>query len=159
MILLSLVREAVSALWANRLRSSLTILGMIMGVTSVIAIVSVVEGMQADLEHFFESMGPNTFTVTRFGFNMTWAEYVERMRRKKLTRGLIPIIEEGCPDCASVGAEGYTSGRVKYGSRTVPYCEIRGETPNVLCMREYDVLMGRNISWEDDRRRRHVAMI
>jgi putative ABC transport system permease protein len=133
-------------------------LGMVMGVTSVIAIVSVVEGMQADLEHFFDSMGPNTFTVTRFGFNLTWADYVERAKRKKLTRGLIPVLEESCPDCEEVGAESYEGDYVKYGSLK-DYTEIRGETPNVLAMRDCDVLLGRNISWEDDKRRRKVAFL
>jgi len=159
MVVLSLIKEASGALWNNRLRSSLTVLGMIMGVTSVIAIVAVVEGMQADLEHFFETMGSNSFTVTRFGFDLSWAEYMERMKRKKLTRGLIPIIEEGCPDCEEVGAEAYGEDAVKYGKRWVRHADILGETPNVLGMRDYDVFIGRNISWEDERRRKKVACI
>lgn len=159
MILISLIGEALSALWTQRLRSFLTLLGMIMGVTSVIAIVSVVEGMQADMEMFFNSMGSNTFTVTRFGFDLTWEEYVQRAKRKKLTRGLIPILEESCPECVSVGAEGYARARVKYGTRQVRRAEVRGETPNVLSMRDFDILMGRYLTWEDDNRRRQVAFI
>jgi putative ABC transport system permease protein len=159
MILLTLIREAISALWANRLRSFLTILGMVMGVTSVIAIVSVVEGMQYDIERSLNTMGPTTFTATRFGMVMSWAEYLERMRRKKLTRALIPSIEEGCPDCEQVGAEGYASDHIKYGSNRMRWVEIRGETPNILEMRAFDVKMGRYLTWEDDRRRRQVAFI
>jgi len=158
-VFIRLIREAVAALWANRLRSFLTILGMVVGVTSVIAIVSTVEGMQANIEDAFQSMGPNTFTVTRFGFGLSWTEYLERMHRKKLTRGLIIPIEEGCPDCAEVGAEGYSYDHLKYGSTRMRYVEIRGETPNVLSMRDFEVEMGRYLSWEDDSRRRHVAFI
>jgi len=159
MIFISLLKEAVGALWANRLRSFLTILGMVMGVTSVIAIVSVVEGMQADIERSLNTMGPTTFTATRFGMVMSWAEYLERMRRKKLTRGLITVIEEGCPDCEEVGAEGYASDHLKYGSTRMRWAEIRGETPNILEMRAFDVEMGRYLSDEDEIRRKQVAFI
>jgi putative ABC transport system permease protein len=159
MLMTSLVREAASALWANRLRSALTITGMVMGVSSVIAIVALVEGMQSEVEGALASMGANTFEVTRFGFNLSLQEYLDRMKRKKLTRDLIPAIEEGCPDCAEVGAETYAYERAKYGALRTGYLEIRGETPNVLGIRSFDVVQGRYLSWEDDRRSRPVAFI
>ncbi len=159
MIIITLIRESVSALWANRLRSFLTTVGMIMGVTSVIAIVATVEGMQKGIEDIFSSMGSKTFIVSRFGFNMTWAEYLELLKRKKLTRGLIEPIKEGCPDCEEVGAEGYASDHLKYGAKKMRWVEIRGETPNILAMRALDVKVGRYLSDEDDRRRRQVAFI
>ena len=159
MLFLSLIKESLSALWANRLRSSLTIVGMVLGVTSVITVVSTVEGMQANLEDTFETMGPRTFMVTRFGFGMTMNEYLERMRRKKLTRDLIPAIEAGCPDCEYVGAEGYTSAHLKNGSTKLRWVEVRGQTPNILEMKDLDVARGRFISGEDDRRRKLVAFI
>lgn len=159
MVFFTLIKESFAALWANRLRSFLTILGMIMGVTSVIAIVSTVEGMQADIKRSIQSLGPTTFTVTRFGFGLSWAEYLERMRRKKLTRELIAPIEEGCPDCIEVGAEGYKYDHIKYGATRMRWVEIRGETPNVLEMRDFEVEMGRYLTDQDERRRRHVAFI
>ncbi|MBD3404115.1 hypothetical protein GF420_14585, partial [candidate division GN15 bacterium] len=154
MVLLSLVRESLSALWANRLRSSLTVLGMVMGVTSVIAIVSTVEGMQKNIENVFSSMGPNTFIVTRFGFAMTMEEYLERRRRKPITRGLIEPVKEGCPNCDDVGAEGYAYDHLKYGSQRLRYVEIQGQTPNILDIRDIDVAIGRYLTWEDDYRRK-----
>lgn len=159
MVLLSLIREAFAAVWANRLRSTLTVIGMVMGVASVTTIVSTVEGMQENMKDAFMSLGPNTFIVTRFGFAMTMQEYLERMRRKKLTRGLIPLIEEGCPDCDEVGAEGYASAHLKYGSARMRWVDIRGQTPNIHGMRDLEIAMGRFISWQDDYRRKNVAFI
>jgi putative ABC transport system permease protein len=159
MIIFSLIRESCAALWANRLRSFLTVLGMTMGVTSVIAIVSTVEGMQNNLEDAFASLGSNTFMVTRFGFGLSMQEYLERMHRRKLTRSLIEPIREGCPDCVEVGAEAYSSSTVKYGSRRMPWVNIEGNTPNILAMRDLDVAQGRYISWEDDSRRKQVAFL
>ena len=104
MVLISLFSEAVAALWANRLRSFLTLLGMVMGVTSVITIVSTVEGMQKNIEDAVGTLGPKTFMVTRFGVGLSMTEYLERLRRKKLTRSLLEPIEGACPDCERVGA-------------------------------------------------------
>ncbi|MCK5126628.1 MAG: ABC transporter permease [candidate division Zixibacteria bacterium] len=158
-VMLSIIPEAFSALWTNRLRSFLTILGMVMGVTSVITIVSAVEGMQSSIENIFESMGPRSFIVSRFGFNVTWSEYLKLLKRKKLTVDLIEPIKSGCPDCDEVGAEAYKSDHLKYGKSRMRWVEIRGETPNLLSTRKIDVLLGRYISDEDDARRRQVAFI
>ena len=159
MLYLTLLSESVKALWSNKLRSFLTLLGMVMGVTAVITIVSTVEGMQQNLEDVFSTMGPNTVIVTRFGVGRSMNEYLERRRRKKLTRGLIPLIEQGCPDCKYVGAEGYAQDHIKYESKKVRRVQINGETPNILDMQDLDVALGRYLSWEDDRRHKQVAFL
>ncbi len=158
-VFLSIIPEAFSALWANRLRSFLTVLGMVMGVTSVIAIVSSVEGMQSSIENIFETMGPRSFLVSRFGFNVTWADYLRLLKRKKLTKDLIDPIKRGCPDCDEVGAESYSSDHLKYGKSRMRWVEIRGETPNLLSTRKVDILMGRCLSYTDDAQRKNVALI
>jgi putative ABC transport system permease protein len=158
MVFISLIKEALAALWANRLRSFLTIFGMVMGVTSVIAIVSTVEGMQGDIERSFDAWGADTFMVARFGLVLSWEDYAKRMKRKKLTREMIPLIENGCPECEDVGAEAYTYDNVKWRSRTQE-TEIRGETPNLLDMRDFDVELGRYFTWEDEYRKKNVAFI
>ena len=154
-----ILKESLTALWANRLRSFLTILGMVMGVTSVIAIVSTVEGMQMNMEDSISNLGPRTFMITRFGFTMSMSEYLERLKRKKLTRGLIPIIEDGCPDCDEVGAEGYANDHLKYGAQRLNWVEIQGSTSNMFEIRDLDVMMGRYLSSEDGERRKKVAFI
>ena len=82
MALISIMRESASALLANPLRTCLTILGIVLGVASVITIVSAVEGMQSSMEGIFESLGPRTFIVTRIGIVMTTDEYLQRLKRK-----------------------------------------------------------------------------
>lgn len=159
MIFLFILKESFAALWANKLRSFLTLLGMVMGVTSVIAIVSTVEGMQGSIEDTLSTMGPNTFMVTRFGVGLTMEQYLERLKRKKLTRNLIPAIEEGCDDCEHIGAEGYASAHLKYGTAKMRWVSITGQTSNALEIQDTDVADGRFISGEDDRRRRQVAFI
>ena len=159
MIWFSLLKEAVSALWINRLRSSLTMLGMVMGVTAVIAIVSIVEGMQQEMEHVFQSMGQNTFMATRFGIVTSWAEYEKKRRRRKITRELIAPIKDGCDACEDVGAEGYASANAKYETIRMRNVYIEGQTPNLLSMKDQEVAQGRYLSEEDERRGSNVAFI
>lgn len=132
---------------------------MVMGVTSVIAIVSTVEGMQTNMAQTFESMGPNTFIVSRIGFVVDMKEYLERLKRRKLQRRLIEPLKEGCPDCEDIGAEGYDTDHLKYGSTRMNWIQITGETPNMLAIREKEVAEGRYFSGEDDHRRAKVAFI
>lgn len=159
MIVIPLIQEALTALWANRLRSFLTIFGIVLGVTSVIGIVSTVEGFQDDMEKKLNSMGPTTFEVGRFGIITSAAQYLERRKRKPLVRGLIPLVEEGCPDCEHVGGEGYASAHLKRGSERMRWVQINGVTSNILDMRDQDVELGRFITDQDDHSRRRVAFI
>ena len=67
MITGSLFRIAVDALRANKLRSGLTLLGVIIGVTSVMTIVSALQGMQDAIKEDLSQFGPSTFIVARLG--------------------------------------------------------------------------------------------
>jgi len=63
---------ALSAVWANKLRSLLTVLGNIVAVTSIIAVVSLVQGLNSSVKDAIQSgIGVDTFTVTRVGFTRT----------------------------------------------------------------------------------------
>ncbi len=159
MVWFSILIEAISALWANRLRSFLTILGMVMGVTSVIAIVSTVEGMQSNIESTINSLGPRSFIVTRMGMGMTMAQYLERLKRRKFTKGMLPFIEEGCPSCEEVGAASYANKHIKYKDKQMRWVSIEGETPNVLGINGREVAIGRHFSDEDNHRRRKVVFL
>ncbi|MCH9030871.1 MAG: ABC transporter permease [candidate division Zixibacteria bacterium] len=159
MIWYSLLKEAIAAIWVNRLRSFLTMLGMAMGVTAVIAIVSIVEGMQQEMEHVFKSMGQNTFMATRFGIVTSWNEYEKKRRRRKITRELIAPIKAGCDACDDVGAEGYARANAKYESIRMRRVYIEGHTSNLLSMKDMDVAQGRYLSEEDERRSSKVAFI
>ncbi|MCH7878366.1 MAG: ABC transporter permease [candidate division Zixibacteria bacterium] len=159
MITFAIMREALSAVWGNKLRSGLTVLGMVMGITSVIAIVSTVEGMQSNMEDVFSNMGQNTFMVTRFGIVTSWSEYEKKRRRKIITRDFIEPIKDGCDACEDVGAEGYANSNIKYGSKTMPRVSIEGQTSNHLAMRDVDVFRGRYFSEEEERGSKNVVFV
>ena len=152
-------KEALLGLWAHKLRAGLTTFGMVMGITAVIAIVATVEGFQQDMERVFQSMGPNTFMVSRFGIVTNWSQWLEKSRRKKITRAAIAPIQEGCDLCEDVSAARAVEAQVKFGDKKMSWVEVEGQTPNVLAMSDRNVESGRYFSWEDESRRAHVAFI
>ena len=94
MIVVSLIRIALGALWANRLRSGLTLLGVIIGVTSVMTIISALEGIMGAIEEDLAVLGPTTFIVQRFGMTTSEAEFHEMMKRKPLSHNALDLREE-----------------------------------------------------------------
>ena len=67
MIGAAILRLALQALGANKLRSGLTLLGVIIGVTSVITIISAIEGMMGAIENDLAALGPATFFIQKMG--------------------------------------------------------------------------------------------
>jgi len=130
-----------------------------MGITSVIAIISAVEGMQGKMENIFSSMGENTFEVDRFGIVTSWDEFQKKNRRKIITRDLIQPIREGCDACGEVGAVTQASANIKYKTDMMRRVNIQGQTPNMYDISDFDVADGRYLSDEDERLRRQVAFI
>ena len=76
---------ALGAIRANKLRSFLTLLGTIIGVTSVIAVISFVEGMNRFVSDKLLNAGANVFVVDKYGFITTQEAYEEAMKRPIVT--------------------------------------------------------------------------
>ena len=119
MISLSLLGIAVNALWANKLRSILTLLGVIIGVTSVMTIISALEGMMGAIESQIDRMGPSTFVVTKYGIITSEEAYWDAMKRKPIQKEAVGLIEKGCENCEKVCARAYTRTSVKSGTQTL----------------------------------------
>src|SRR5690242_2751417 len=77
-------RIAFGALRANKLRSFLTLLGTIVGVTAVIALISLIQGANAYVSTKLAAQGTNVFWVDKFGFILDGDKYREALKRKDL---------------------------------------------------------------------------
>jgi putative ABC transport system permease protein len=159
MIAASLLKIAFSSLMANKLRSSLTLLGVIFGVTSVMTIISALEGMMGAIEEDLSRLGPGTFIVARIGIVTSEDMFWEKVKRKPLTLESAELIREGCADCADVSVRQFAGARVKYGSRALRNVLIAGTEPNYINIIDFDVAQGRFLSYDDDTYRRNVAFI
>jgi len=160
MIAPSLVKIAFSALLANKLRSGLTLLGVMIGVTSVMTIISALEGMMGGIEAQLARLGPATFVATTIGGVVTSEEqWFEMLKRKPLKLKAVKYIEEGCDLCEKVCPRVYTRTLMKYGNKSLRRVMVGGSTFNLIDIVDIEVAQGRFHSREDDLHRRQVAFI
>lgn len=159
MITGSLFKIAVDALRANKLRSGLTLLGVIIGVTSVMTIVSALQGMQDAIEEDLSQFGPSTFMVARIGMAMSDEEFFEKLKRKPITMKSVSLIEKGCSLCSKVSPRANTGARVKYKNQALRDVMISGVTADAFEVVEVQLAQGRFHTSDEDRMRRPVAFI
>lgn len=160
MIVPSLAKIAVAALWANKLRSGLTLLGVIIGVTSVMTIISALEGMMGAIEEDLAVLGPTTFIVMKAGGVITSHEqWMEMLKRKPLNMKSVDLIKDGCELCEKVCPRVSASARIKRGNNTMRRVYIGGVTFNMMDIADIEAAQGRFHSYEDDIYRRRVVFI
>lgn len=149
------LKMAAKTLTANKLRSSLTMLGMIIGNASVIAMIGIGQGAQRLASEQFESLGPNVLFISP-GSNQA------RQRTNSIPRTLIwedaQAIAEQLPAVGGVSAQKNASFPVVYGSRNSTSL-IVGATPEFLTVRSFDVARGRFISEIDLKRNQRVVTL
>ena len=149
------VSMALNTLGANRLRSALTMLGIVIGNASVITLVGVGRGAQNLAEEQLSSLGANVLFVVP-GNNDT------RRRGVAFPKTLVledaDAIEEQVPSVRRVAPQITTSAVVQNGSRTTS-SSINGVTPSFLPIRSFDVAQGRFISDRDLKSARTVVVI
>jgi putative ABC transport system permease protein len=150
---------ALRSLVANKLRSILTLIGVIIGVMTVIAVVSIISGMNRYVETEISSMGSTTFLIRKFGLITSSQEWWEQRKRKDLTLDDMEAIEENCPDCWKVGAEAFTWRKVKYRNKHLSYIDIMGATANITEIAAHDVYDGRSFSDFEVKHNRRVCFV
>ena len=149
-------RSALAAIFANRLRSFLTTLGIIIGVASVIAVVSVTGGMSAFIGDSFASLGADSLTIRSY----TPFEDLMKGVRSRLTPADLELIEERGEGIASITPvlEANRSSQIKYGPQTA-YSQIMGTTYAYQDVSQSYTEIGRFLAQSDNLTRRRVAVL
>ena len=149
-------RSALAAIFANRLRSFLTTLGIIIGVASVIAVVSVTGGMSAFIGDSFASLGADSLTIRSY----TPFEDLMKGVRSRLTPADLELIEKRGEGIASITPvlEANRSSQIKYGPQTA-YSQIMGTTYAYQDVAQSYTENGRFLAQSDNLTRRRVAVI
>ncbi len=156
------VSMAMGSLWANKLRTFLTLLGIIIGVLTIIAVVSIIQGLNNYVYTQFSFYGANDFAVSKFSMSgeSSLAAYREMLKRKNLTLDDMRTIRRLCPSCQLVGASVSTSRNVKFGSELLKDVEIRGITHvDHLIGSVLELERGRHILEDDESHSRYVCVI
>src|SRR5579875_412785 len=154
------LKMALQSLWANKLRTVLTLLGVVIGVASVIAVVTLVNGANVYVATKVNSYGADVFTISQSpGFVTNYKDYVRYNKRKVITLDEYQAIKSGCTSCLQVGALQGTSGKVVYGRESSTGTGVRGYTSLMPEMQNLNIVQGRSFTQADEDHASHVALI
>ncbi len=166
-LLLAEIREsftmAMNALASHKLRSALTLLGVLIGVFSIIVVMTAMRVLKQNIESELSQLGSQTFAVQRwpqiqFGNNSDWEKY---WRRKPITLAIGRQVEEKATLASSVGVEGnFWQGQVQTRyKKTPPNVNIYGETPGSFPAKNWLIAEGRGLMENDVDNARNVCII
>jgi putative ABC transport system permease protein len=153
------VLVALASLRANKLRSILTLVGVIIGVTTVIAVVSVIAGMNRYVASTINQLGATTFFVTKWGIITSEEAWLAARNRKSFETADMLAVREQCESCRRVGGSVETSRKVQYEDQSLADVDISGVTPEVLNMVDTRLQEGRLINESDEAHHRRVAFV
>ncbi len=151
---------ALGAIWANKLRSFLTVLGNVVAVTSIIAVVSLIQGLNATVKDAIVSeVGADAFRVERYGISMNERDEDEMRNNPRVTLDDADAIRRYSPIVQAVMAEANMSGEVSYGEHVLESVRIQGVTSDYAQFSSYDAERGRLASPTEVDRRRNIAIL
>src|SRR6202047_3053306 len=155
------IKIAFLSLWANKLRSALTLLGVVIGVAAVIAVVTFVNGINGYVATKIFNLGADVFIVFKNSPAATNIDkYLEGEKRKDLTMEDYEAVLEACKHCEWVGAAlRNDSGHVKYGEQSISDTIVRGMTPSMVPILDIDLTAGRMINDVDLRNNSAVVVV
>lgn len=154
------VSMAMGSLWSNKLRTFLTLLGIIIGVLTIIAVVSIIQGLNNYVYTKFAFFGANDFTVSKFSMTGSLKEYREMLKRKNLNLDDMRFLRKQCKSCDLIGASVSTSRTVKFRNQYLKDVEIRGITHlDHMIGSVLELERGRHIQREDEEHSRYICII
>jgi putative ABC transport system permease protein len=155
------IRIALHSLWANKLRSSLTLLGVVIGVAAVIAVVTFVNGINGYVAEKIFTLGADVFIISKVTPVITNIDQLlEGQKRKDLNMEDFYAVRDACRTCTMVGASTFNpAGHVRYGEQSSSDTWIRGLTPEMAPILDLDLTAGRMVNETDQDNRSAVAVI
>ncbi len=152
---------SLGSLWSNKMRTFLTLLGIIIGVLTIIAVVSVIQGLNNYVTSKMSFFGANDFSVSKISLSgLALKELREQIKRKDITLKEMELLRRQCRSCEFVGASVTTTRTVKFGSQSLRNVEIRGVTHldhNIGSVLELET--GRQLRKEDEIHSRLVCVV
>ena len=150
---------ALTALRANKLRSGLTLLGTIIGVMSVIAVLSFVEGLNRFVSEKLLNQGSNAFYVDKYGFITSQEDFEDAMGRPDVTIEDAEALRRGVEHASLVIAQANTSVTARHRNKDMRGVSIRGRSPGYDVLDDLAIASGRHLTEADDLRASRVAVI
>ena len=154
-----LPREAVQAMRANRLRSFLTLLGIIIGVATLVGVVSVITGLNGWVQDKVIQLSPDVYVVTKFGIITSRDEFLDALKRKDISYDDYYRVAGLLRKAESTAAQVGTTSAVKMGSRRLPDIRVQGTTANYGALMNFNLEGGRYFVDGEDTSAQQVVVI
>lgn len=155
------IAMAMSSLWSSKLRTFLTLLGIIIGVLTIITVVSIIQGLNNYVYSKMAFYGANDFSIRKFSLTVrTIKDLREQFARKDLTLEDMKLIRSRCNACELVGASTDTSRTVKSQNQSLKGVSVRGVTHiDHMIGSVLEMTGGRHIQRKDEDHSRYVCII
>ena len=151
---------ALQAIWASKLRSLMTVLGNIVAVTSIIAVVSLIQGLNASVKDAILSRaGADSFSVQQFPVALNDEEFDAVRNNPRVTADDAAAIKRYTPLVSAVMLEAQGSGQVTYRENSMDGVSIRGVSPEFGSFSAFDAAQGRLMSPIEVERSRAVVVV
>ncbi len=155
------VKIALASLRAHKLRSFLTLLGVIFGVMTVVAVAAVIEGFFRYVDRAVTAdLGANTVILDKFGMITSFEDFISASRRNKdLTLADAEYLRERMTLAQHIGAQGGAGAEIRSSGEKMNGVNVKGVSPNMVEIDSTQPEFGRYINETDDEHRGNVALI
>jgi putative ABC transport system permease protein len=154
------IKLALQSLWGNKLRTFLTLIGVVMGVASVIMVITLVNGANSYVSTKLSGYGADVFTASRMSSVILSADDYFRYQKRKIIRYEDYLaVKSECAECSEVGAQLDKSTNVVYNGHSSNNTGVRGYTWTMLTLNNLDIALGRGFTQADDDHATHNAII
>jgi putative ABC transport system permease protein len=151
---------ALRAIWSSKLRSFMSVLGNIVAVTSIIAVVSLIQGLNATVtEAIVSDVGADSFVVDRYGITRSDEDFEKVRSNPRITLQDAEAIKRFSPLVRAVMAESSRAGQVSFREHLLESVSIRGVSAEYVNFSNYDAERGRLLSPSEVERNRNVVLL
>ena len=154
------LRLAADAIRAHKLRAALTVLGLTMGVATLITVMTLVQGANLYVEQKIANLGTNVFRIAKTPFAVVdFTVVVKALKNKNIDISDYQAVSDLCVTCDKVGASANSTLTVQYGNKEADDTTIIGYTPNMIDIDTRTLDQGRYFTESEDRHAAYVCMI
>jgi putative ABC transport system permease protein len=158
--LLDSVGIALQAVWANKLRSFMTVLGNIVAVSSIVTVVSLIQGLNATVtDAIVSDIGADSFTIARRGIVRSEDDEERTRNNPLLTMDEVEAIRSFGSDIEAVAAQAGRGATISYGTLELENMNIQGVTSEYASFSNFNAERGRMMSQIEVERGRPVAIV
>src|SRR5437879_678945 len=152
--------QTYAALRTHKLRTSLTMLGLTMGVATLITVMTLVQGANLYVEQKIANLGTNVFQIARTPFAVTdFNIIIKSLKYKKIEMEDVIAIAARCPACEAVGASASTNTRARYQGKEATDVSLAGQTASMADIDTRTMYRGRAFTQSESDHSAHVCIV